>query len=76
MCTSGDGIYFKPRLDYDKQCLLVFIGAGEAVHKDIVAVSDGDRESEQGWREVLLDLKRRGLPCAPELAVGDGAPGF
>ncbi len=76
MCFWADGIYFKPRLEHDKQCLLVIIGAGKAGHKDIAAVSDGYRESEQGWREVLLDLKRRGLPCAPELAVGDGAPGF
>ena len=48
--TARDGIYFKPRLEHDKQCLLVIIGAGEAGHKDIVAVSDGDRESEQSWR--------------------------
>ena len=47
-CFWADGIYFKPRLDHDQQCLLVIIGAGEAGHKDIVAVSDGYRESEQG----------------------------
>ena len=47
VCFWADGIYFKPRLDHDKQCLLVIIGAGEAGHKDIVAVSDGYRESEQ-----------------------------
>ena len=57
MCTSGDGIYFKPRLDYDKQCLLVIIGAGEAGHKNIVAVSDGDRESEQSWLGGLASLR-------------------
>ncbi len=72
----ADGVYFRPRMDHDKQCLLVIIGADEAGHKDIVAVSDGFRESEQSWHELLLDLKRRGLQASPELAVGDGALGF
>ena len=44
--------------------------------KDIVGLSDGYRESEQSWRELLLDLKRRGLEVPPELATGDGALGF
>ena len=72
----ADGVYFRPRMDHDKQCLLVIIGADESGHKDIVAVGDGFRESEQSWHELLVDLKRRGLACAPELAVGDGALGF
>ncbi len=71
-----DGIYFRPRLDHDKQCLLVIIGADEVGNKDIVGLSDGYRESEQSWLELLLDLKRRGLVVAPELATGDGALGF
>ena len=53
----ADGVYFSPRLDHDKQCLLVIIGADERGTKDIVGLSDGYRESEQSWRELLLDLK-------------------
>lgn len=72
----ADGVYFQPRLDHDKQCLLVIIGADDAGNKDIVGLSDGYRESAQNWRELLLDLKRRGVAVPPELAVGDGALGF
>ena len=72
----ADGIYFRPRLDHDKQCLLVIIGADEVGNKNIVGLSDGYRESEQSWLELLLDLKRRGLTVPPELATGDGALGF
>ena len=72
----ADGIYFRPRLDHDKQCLLVIIGADEKGAKDIVGLCDGYRESEQSWMELLLDLKRRGLGTPPELATGDGALGF
>jgi transposase-like protein len=72
----ADGVYFQPRLEHDKQCLLVIIGADEVGNKDIVGLSDGYRECAQSWRELLLDLKRRGLQAGPELAVGDGALGF
>jgi len=72
----ADGVYFKPRLDHDKQCLLVIIGADDKGNKDIVGLMDGYRESAQSWRELLLDLKRRGLKTGPKLAVGDGALGF
>ncbi|HSR56389.1 MAG TPA: IS256 family transposase [Alphaproteobacteria bacterium] len=72
----ADGVYFQPRLDHAKQCLLVIIGADAIGNKDIVGLSDGYRESEQSWLELLLDLKRRGLEAPPELAVGDGALGF
>ena len=72
----ADGIYFRPRLDHDKQCLLVIIGADEVGNKDIVGLSDGYRESAQSWLELLLDLKRRGLTAPPELATGDGGLGF
>jgi putative transposase len=71
-----DGVYFQPRLEHDKQCLLVIIGADEIGNKDIVGLSDGYRESTQSWLELLLDLKRRGLTVPPELAIGDGALGF
>jgi transposase-like protein len=72
----ADGVYFSPRMDRDKQCVLVIIGADAQGNKDIVAIVDGYRESAQSWRELLLDLKRRGLEIGPELAVGDGALGF
>jgi transposase-like protein len=71
----ADGIYCNVRMD-DKQCLLVIIGATEDGHKELVALEGGFRESEQSWLELLVDLKRRGLKAAPELAVGDGALGF
>ena len=72
----ADGVYFKPRMDTDKQCMLVIIGADEWGNKDILGLVDGYRESTQSWRELLLDIKRRGLETAPDLAVGDGALGF
>ena len=72
----ADGIYFRPRLEHDKQCMLVIIGADQLGRKEILAITDGYRESTQSWRELLLDLKRRGLEIAPELATGDGALGF
>jgi putative transposase len=72
----ADGVYFSPRLDHDKQCVLVIIAADALGNKDIVGLMDGYRESAQSWRELLLDLKRRGLEAGPELAVGDGALGF
>ena len=72
----ADGVYFSPRMDHDKQCVLVIIGADAHGHKDIIGLVDGYRESAQSWKELLLDLKRRGLQSGPELAVGDGALGF
>jgi transposase-like protein len=71
-----DGIHFNIRLEGERQCILVVIGATPEGHKELVAVQDGLRESEQSWRELLLDLKARGLACPPKLAVGDGALGF
>ena len=56
----ADGVYFQPHLKHDKQCLLVIAGTYEIDNKDIVGLSDGYRESEQSWFELLLDLKRRG----------------
>lgn len=73
----ADGIYPRVRLeDSDSQCFLVIMGATEEGKKELVAIGEGMRESEQAWREVLLDLKKRGLKAGPELAVGDGALGF
>jgi transposase-like protein len=71
----ADGIYFSPRLDQDKQCILVIIGADELGRKELLAIADGYRESSQSWREVLLELKRRGLTIGPKPATGDGALG-
>lgn len=71
----ADGIYCNVRMD-DRQCLLVIIGATEDGHKELVALEGGIRESEQSWIEVLVELKRRGLQTAPELAIGDGSLGF
>ena len=71
-----DGIHVQARLEDDAQCLLVIIGATPEGKKELVGLIDGVRESGQSWRELLLDLKRRGLTIAPELAVADGALGF
>lgn len=71
----ADGVYFRPRME-EKQCVLVLIGADEWGRKEIIGLCDGYRESTQSWRELLLDLQRRGLYHAPDLAIGDGALGF
>jgi transposase-like protein len=73
----ADGVYFNIRLDGDdRQCILVLIGATSDGRKELLAVQDGYRESEQSWHELLSGLKDRGLAVAPKLAVGDGALGF
>jgi putative transposase len=71
-----DGIHVQARLEEDAQCLLVIIGATPEGKKELVGLTDGVRESVQSWRELLLDLRRRGLSIGPELAVADGALGF
>jgi putative transposase len=71
-----DGIYVQARLEDDAQCLLVIIGATAEGKKEVVGLADGIRESAQSWKELLLDLKRRGLTIGPQLAVADGALGF
>jgi putative transposase len=71
-----DGIHVQARLEDAAQCLLVVIGATPEGKKELVGLIDGVRESAQSWRELLLDLKRRGLAMGPELAVADGALGF
>lgn len=75
----ADGVYFNVRLEDEanaRQCILVLMGATPEGRKELIAVSDGYRESEQSWRELLLGLRSRGLELAPELAVGDGGLGF
>ncbi len=71
-----DGVHFGVRLEDASQCMLVVIGATAEGKKELVAIGDGYRESEASWKEVLLDLKARGLKIDPKLAVGDGALGF
>ena len=72
----ADGIHFNIRLEKDRQCILVLMGATEEGKKELIAVYDGHRESEQSWKELLLDCKARGLTVDPKLATGDGALGF
>jgi transposase-like protein len=72
----ADGVHFNIRLEEDRQCLLVLMGATHEGKKELIAVVDGYRESEQSWRHLLLDCKQRGLVVDPKLAVGDGALGF
>jgi transposase-like protein len=71
-----DGIHVQARLEDAAQCLLIIIGATPEGRKELVGLTDGVRESAQSWRELLLDLKRRGLSIGPELSVADGALGF
>jgi transposase-like protein len=72
----ADGIYCNVRLDDERQCFLVIIGATEDGQKRLLAVADGFRESELSWMDVLQDLKKRGMTEAPKLAVADGGLGF
>jgi putative transposase len=70
-----DGIHLKVRLEQDKVCLLVMIGVRADGRKELIALSDGFRESTESWADLLRSCKRRGMR-APVLAVGDGALGF
>ncbi len=72
----ADGVCFTPRLDGDRQCMLVIIGADEYGEKDVLSIMDGFRENADSWRDLLRGLRKRGLTVPPELAVGDGALGF
>jgi transposase-like protein len=72
----ADGIHCNIRLEEDRQCILVLMGATKDGRKELVAIADGYRESEQSWKGLLLDVKARGLKVDPKLATGDGALGF
>ncbi len=72
----ADGIHLQARLEDEKQCILVIIGATPEGRKELVGFTDGARESAHDWRALLLDLKRRGLDVQPELMIADGALGF
>ena len=72
----ADGVHFNIRLEEDRQCILVLMGATADGKKELIAIQDGYRESEQSWKQLLLDVKARGLMVDPKLATGDGALGF
>ena len=72
----ADGIHLEARLEDEKQCILVLIGATPEGRKELLGFTDGARESAADWRDLLIDLKRRGLAIAPELVIADGALGF
>ena len=72
----ADGVYLQARLEPQAECMLVLIGATPEGKKELVGFQVGMRESAQSWRELLVDLKARGMTIAPELATGDGALGF
>jgi putative transposase len=72
----ADGVYLQARMEPQAECMLVLIGATPEGKKELLGFQVGLRESAQSWRELLVDLKARGLAVAPELATGDGALGF
>ena len=72
----ADGVYLQARMEPQAECMLVLIGATPEGKKELLGFQVGQRESAQSWRELLVDLKARGLAIAPELATGDGALGF
>jgi transposase-like protein len=67
--VGADGAYFNIRLERARQCILALLGATAEGNKELIAIQDGERKSEQSWREVLLDCKSRGLEIEPSLAI-------
>ena len=72
----ADGVYLQARMEESAECMLALIGATPEGKKELVGFQTGVRESAQSWRELLIDIRRRGLEIAPDLAIGDGALGF
>jgi transposase-like protein len=72
----ADGVYLQARMEAQAECMLVILGATPEGKKELVGFQVGVRESAQSWRELLVDIKTRGLEVPPEIAVGDGAMGF
>ena len=72
----ADGVYLQARMEPQAECMLVLMGATPEGRKELIGFQTGMRESGQSWKELLVDLKARGLSIAPEVAVGDGALGF
>jgi putative transposase len=71
-----DGVYMQARMESEKNCMLVIMGADSSGKKELIALDDGFRESKESWKNLLLNLKERGFKCTPRIAVGDGALGF
>ncbi len=72
----ADGIHFNIRLEEERQCILVLMGATADGKKELIGITDGYRESEKSWSELLIELKHRGLKTSPKICVGVGALGF
>jgi len=72
----ADGVYLQARMEPQAECMLVLMGATPEGRKELIGFQTGQRESTQSWKELLVDLKARGLSIAPEVATGDGALGF
>ena len=72
----ADGVHFNVRVEGERSCVLVVIGAKYNGEKELLAISDGVRESEASWKDVLLEMKNRGMDDDPKLAIADGALGF
>ena len=73
--VGADGVHFRIRLEEDRLCCLVVVRVKADGTKELLACSDGCRESIESWAEVLRDLRDRGM-TSPVVAVGDGALGF
>ena len=72
----ADGVYLQARMEPQAECMLVLMGATAEGRKELIGFQTGMRESGQSWKELLVDLKARGLVVAPQVAIGDGALGF
>ena len=72
----ADGVYLQARMEPQAECMLVLIGATPEGKKELIGFQTGMRESAQSWKELLVDLRARGLVVAPQAAIGDGALGF
>ncbi len=72
----ADGVYLQARMEPQAECMLVLMGATPEGKKELIGFQTGMRESGQSWKELLVDLKARGLVVAPQVAIGDGALGF
>ena len=76
MYVWADGVFLQARMEYHGECRLVLISAMPEGKKELIGFQVGVRESAQSWRELLIDVKQRGLQIAPEIALGAGALGF
>jgi len=72
----ADGVHFNARVEGERSCVLVVIGAKFNGEKELLGITDGVRESATSWKELLLELRGRGMKVDPKLAIADGALGF